>query len=298
MAVDLPGFGRAEPLLRGRPVLPQLDAFAVALLAETAANGTSTPPVIVGNSLGGVVGLRALEEASLPLGGVVAVSPAGLGIQPWLDVVAREPVIHRLLALPLPPAVAVLTHCVIHLYHPGLMATWVVDPHHTRVSFSVRLLGLSIVEGRFREVHGSATFDPRDPASTRGVARVGAASVDTGDERLDADHRGPDVFDAERHPYIVFVSRSVSAVGRAGHQVIGDLTIRGITRRMTFDIEYRGIGTDPRGRRHAGLTLSGVVDRADFGLTRSLTLRRLVGTRVGLRIEARLVEQVDARMVA
>jgi polyisoprenoid-binding protein YceI len=166
------------------------------------------------------------------------------------------------------------------------------------VSFSVRLLGLSIVEGRFHEVHGSATFDPRRPASARGVARIGAASIDTGDEGIDADHRGPEVFDAERHPYIVFVSRSVTAAGAAGHRVVGDLTIRGITRRMAFDIEYRGIGTDPQGRRHAGLTLSGVVDRADFGLTRSLTLRRLVGTRVGLSIEARLVEQVDARMVA
>jgi polyisoprenoid-binding protein YceI len=178
------------------------------------------------------------------------------------------------------------------------MTTWIVDPDHTRVSFSVRLLGLSIVEGRFREVHGSATFDPRDPASTRGVARVGAASIDTGDERLDADHRGPEVFDAERHPYIVFVSRSVTAAGDTGHRVVGDLTIRGITRRMAFDLEYRGISTDPQGRRHAGMTLSGVVDRADFGLTRSLTLRRLLGTRVGLSIEARLVEQVDARMVA
>jgi polyisoprenoid-binding protein YceI len=191
-----------------------------------------------------------------------------------------------------------LTHCVIYLYHRLPMTTWIVDPDHTHVSFSVRVLGLSIVEGRFREVYGSATFDPRHPASTRGVARVGAASIDTGDERLDADHRGPDVFDAERHPYIVFVSRSVTAAGHAGQRVVGDLTIRGITRRMAFDIEYRGIGTDPQGRRHAGLTLSGVVDRADFGLTRSLTLRRLVGTRVGLSIEARLVEQVDARMVA
>jgi pimeloyl-ACP methyl ester carboxylesterase len=107
VAVDMPGFGRAEPLQRGRPVLPQLDAFAAALLRETAANGNLSPPVIVGNSLGGVVGLRALEDASLPLGGVVAVSPAGLGIQPWLDLVAREPVIHRLLALPLPPALPV-----------------------------------------------------------------------------------------------------------------------------------------------------------------------------------------------
>jgi pimeloyl-ACP methyl ester carboxylesterase len=128
MAIDMPGFGRAEPLLRGRPVLPQLDAFAVALLAETAANGTSTPPVIVGNSLGGVVGLRALEEASLPLGGVVAVSPAGLGIQPWLDLVAREPVIHRLLALPLPPAVPVP--------FPASAVQWAVSVAYGRLAVS------------------------------------------------------------------------------------------------------------------------------------------------------------------
>jgi polyisoprenoid-binding protein YceI len=176
-------------------------------------------------------------------------------------------------------------------------ATWAVDPDHTSVTFSVRLLGLRVVEGRFHEVHGTASFDPRRPGSARGVARIGAASIDTGDERIDADHRGPGVFDAQRHPYIVFESRSVTAVGDAGYRVVGDLTIRGTTRPMAFDLDNR-IGTDGRGRRHANLSLRGVVDRAEFGLTRSLILRRLVGTRVGLTIEARLVEQVDSLMAA
>jgi len=178
------------------------------------------------------------------------------------------------------------------------MPTWTVDPSHTRVTFAVRLLGMSIVEGTFHEVDGHAVLDPRDPASARGVARIGAASIDTGDERIDADHRGPEVFDAGRHPYIVFVSRSVAAVGEGRHRILGDLTIRGITRPVAFDVEQGGAGVDPRGRRHLGLTMTGAVDRADFGLTRSLVLRRLLGTRVGLRIEARLVEEAGARLAA
>jgi pimeloyl-ACP methyl ester carboxylesterase len=128
VAVDMPGFGRAERLRMGRPLLPQLDGFIGAVLRETAANGASAPPVIVGNSLGGVAGLRALQDAALPLGGVVAVSPAGLGIQPWLDVVAREPVIHRLLALPLPPAMPVP--------FPARAVQWAVSVAYGRLAVS------------------------------------------------------------------------------------------------------------------------------------------------------------------
>jgi pimeloyl-ACP methyl ester carboxylesterase len=99
VAVDLPGFGSADPPEDG-PALPQIDRFVADLLREQAAPGM--PPLIVGNSLGGVAGLRAAQDADLPLGGVVAVSPAGLGHQPWVDLAAREPVIHRVMTAPIP----------------------------------------------------------------------------------------------------------------------------------------------------------------------------------------------------
>jgi pimeloyl-ACP methyl ester carboxylesterase len=99
VAVDLPGFGSADHPGDG-PTLPQIDRFVADLVREHATSRAR--PIIVGNSLGGVAGLRAAQDPELPLGGVVAVSPAGLGHQPWVDLAAREPVIHRVATAPIP----------------------------------------------------------------------------------------------------------------------------------------------------------------------------------------------------
>jgi pimeloyl-ACP methyl ester carboxylesterase len=99
VAVDLPGFGSADPPADG-PTLPQLDRFVADLVRERASTGAQ--PIIVGNSLGGVAALRAAQDPDLPLAGIVAVSPAGLGHQPWVDLAAREPVIHRVMTAPVP----------------------------------------------------------------------------------------------------------------------------------------------------------------------------------------------------
>jgi pimeloyl-ACP methyl ester carboxylesterase len=99
VAVDLPGCGSADRPPSG-PVLPAIDRFVADLLSAHAQEGPR--PLIVGNSLGAVAALRAGQDQALPLAGVVAISPAGLGHQPWVDLVAREPVIHRLLDLPVP----------------------------------------------------------------------------------------------------------------------------------------------------------------------------------------------------
>jgi polyisoprenoid-binding protein YceI len=157
---------------------------------------------------------------------------------------------------------------------------------------------MTVVEGRFHDVSGTARFDPHHPSSASGVARIGTASIDTGDEEMDASHRGPDVLDADAHPHIVLLSRSVAAAGDGRYQMVGDLTIRGITRPVVFGIEYGGVRTDRRGDRRPAMTLTGSIDRGDFGLTQSLLFRRLLGTRIDLAIEVQLVETADADKVA
>src|SRR5689334_14179757 len=99
IAVDLPGFGAADRLTPAGPVLPQHDRFAAALL-ETVGPGA----LVVGNSLGGCVAIRAAQNRRLQLGGIVPVSPAGLGLAPWLDVIEANPIVRTLLlaAAPLP----------------------------------------------------------------------------------------------------------------------------------------------------------------------------------------------------
>jgi pimeloyl-ACP methyl ester carboxylesterase len=104
IAVDLPGFGQASRLAPGA-ILPQLDDFAAALVLEW---GRGEPVVVAGNSLGGAVALRLAEQPDLPLAGVVPVAPTGLEMPGWFDVVERDPIIRRLLDLPIPVPVALV----------------------------------------------------------------------------------------------------------------------------------------------------------------------------------------------
>jgi pimeloyl-ACP methyl ester carboxylesterase len=135
IAVDLPGFGQATRLAPGA-ILPQLDAFAIALVQEW---GAGEPVVIAGNSLGGCVALRLAESPELPLAGVVPVAPAGLEMPGWFDVVERDPIVRRLLDIPIPVPGALVRSLVGGAYrqlafsHPKAAQRQVVDAlaaHH------------------------------------------------------------------------------------------------------------------------------------------------------------------------
>lgn len=120
LALDLPGFGTADPLTP-EPVLPQLDRFVDAALAELGSDGER--PIVAGNSLGGCAALRAAERHEL--GGVVPVAPAGLDMARWFALVEREPLVRTLLASPLPLPAAAVRRSVAEAYrrlafrHPG-----------------------------------------------------------------------------------------------------------------------------------------------------------------------------------
>jgi pimeloyl-ACP methyl ester carboxylesterase len=136
LAVDLPGFGHASKLAAG-PILPQLDAFAAALVQDWTAG---EPIVVAGNSLGGAVALRLGEQGdALPLAGVVPVAPAGLEMPAWFDLVERDPIVRRLLGLPIPVPSALFRSLVGGAYRqlafssPGVAQRQVVEAfaaHH------------------------------------------------------------------------------------------------------------------------------------------------------------------------
>ena len=130
LAVDLPGFGSASKLATG-PILPQLDAFATALVQDWTLRG---PIVVAGNSLGGAVALRLAEHGDqLPLAGVVPVAPAGLEMPGWFDLVERDPIVRRLLQIPIPVPGALVRSLVGSAYRqlafsrPGVAQRQVVD---------------------------------------------------------------------------------------------------------------------------------------------------------------------------
>ena len=149
---------------------------------------------------------------------------------------------------------------------PGYKAgTWVLDPSHSEVTFSVRHMMISKVRGTFG-MKSATLVAPENPLEAEVTASVDVASVDTNDKGRDDHLRSADFFDVENHPTMEF--RSTGArVENGDFLVDGDLTIRGITKPVTFDFEFGGFGQDPWGSYKAGATALAVVNREEFGLT-------------------------------
>src|ERR1700756_5991371 len=115
--------------------------------------------------------------------------------------------------------------------------TWQIDPNHTAAQFSVRHLGVSTVRGAFTKVSGSAQYDPADPSKTTLEATIDANSVNTRVEMRDNDLRSPNFLDVAKFPTITFRSKRVDPSGLGKLKVIGDLTIHGVTKEVTLDVD-------------------------------------------------------------
>ncbi len=172
--------------------------------------------------------------------------------------------------------------------------TWRLDPAHTQVGFAVRHLMISTVRGRFNDVTGSFVVPGGDFSRGHLEASINVASVDTREPQRDAHLRSPDFFDAERHPEITFASRRIEADphDRAHFALIGDLTVRGVTREIRLNVVAEGRGRDPWGGERAGFSLTGRINRKEFGLLWNQALETggvLVGDDVTISIETELV---------
>jgi polyisoprenoid-binding protein YceI len=182
---------------------------------------------------------------------------------------------------------------------------WSLDPHHTAVSFSAKHMGVATVRGRFDDVTADLELDdPDDPTTGRGTVTVKAASVNTGSEMRDNHLRSPDFFDAEKYPDIVFTLKSIDKAGDDKFKVVGDLTIKGITKEIALDYEHSGTVIDPYGNTKVGGTLTSTVNRNDWGLVWNVPLGGggwLVGEKIKLEIDGELAQEkadVDAEAAA
>lgn len=167
------------------------------------------------------------------------------------------------------------------------MTTWNLDPAHTQISFSARHMMVTTVRGAFHEVEGAIVLDEAHPTRSGGRFRVGAASVDTGFAARDAHLRSADFLDAETWPDITFAATRIAATGTDRFDVTGDLTIREVTRPLTFQVDVGGIVPGLGGSRHAGLTATARLDREAWGLGWNVALEQggwLVGREIRLDI--------------
>jgi polyisoprenoid-binding protein YceI len=170
--------------------------------------------------------------------------------------------------------------------------TWVVDPDHTTIEFRVKHVGLARVRGVFHRFDGALAVGEDGAASLSGT--VDAASLDTGVAARDEHLRSADFFDVDNHAHIAFSARSIETLGEEGLRIVGDLTIRGVTRSIELTGEILGTGLDDAGAERLGLELATVLDRRDFGLTWNQAIDGgglLVGNRVDVRLEVSAVRR-------
>jgi polyisoprenoid-binding protein YceI len=180
------------------------------------------------------------------------------------------------------------------------MATerWEIDSSHSGIHFSVRHLVIAKVRGQFSRWTGAVVVPDGDFTKASVEAVVDASSIETGVADRDAHLKSADFFDVAQFPEVTFKAARVTPTGD-DLRVVGDLTIKGITREVTLDVEPLGQVKDPWGNDRVAFSAKTAIDRKDFGLTWNQVLETggvAVGDRINLEIEVEAVRQVDAKV--
>ena len=176
----------------------------------------------------------------------------------------------------------------------NLTGTYTLDPVHSRIGFVARHAMVTKVRGSFNEFEGEGYFDATDPRNSRLEVTIKAASIDTRNPDRDAHLRSNDFFDMDSYPEITFVSASVGAAGEGRYAVFGDLTIKGVTKPVSFDLEFTGSAVDPFGNHRIGLEGGTTVNRKDWGVNWNAALDAggvLVSDKVTLELEISAVRK-------
>ena len=174
----------------------------------------------------------------------------------------------------------------------ALEGTYTIDPSHSRIGFVARHAMVTKVRGSFEEYTGTAAIDGANPSASTLDVDIKAASINTRNADRDAHLRSADFFDVETYPTIDFVSTGVRYEG-GDFLVDGVLTMHGVTKPVTFELEFGGFGTDQWGNFKAGATATTVVNREDFGLTWNAALETggfLVADKVVLEFEVSAIK--------
>jgi polyisoprenoid-binding protein YceI len=169
--------------------------------------------------------------------------------------------------------------------------TFTLDPLHTRVGFVARHLMVSKVRGAFTTVKGTITV-AEDPLQSSVAVEIDAASIDSGVADRDNHLRSPDFLDVEVHPVLTFRSTGVLESNGNKFRLVGDLTIRDVTRPVDLDVEFEGVAKSPWGQEVIGFSATTEIDREEFGITWNQALETggvLVGRKVKIEISAEAV---------
>jgi len=178
---------------------------------------------------------------------------------------------------------------------------WNIDATHSQATFSVRHMMIATVRGQFNVLSGQLHIDEDNAANSWVEAEVDASSIDTRDERRDGHLRSPDFFDVEKYPKITFKSTKVEHISGPHYKILGDLTIHGVTKPVTFDAEYHGQLKDLYGLQRSAFTSKTTINRKDFGLNWNAALEAggwAVSDTVNIEIDLAAVQQAPVQKEA
>lgn len=175
--------------------------------------------------------------------------------------------------------------------------TWQVDTSHTHITFMARHMMIAKVRGEFTNYDINVNFDADNPARSSVEATIYTDSINTRDERRDGHLRSPDFLDSTTYPVMTFKSKRAELLPDGNGRLVGDLTIRDVTREVVLDVEYSGLAKSPWGTTSAGFCGTTKIDRKDWGLTWNQALETggwLVGDQINIEIEVELVQVPEA----
>jgi polyisoprenoid-binding protein YceI len=185
---------------------------------------------------------------------------------------------------------------VLALAAPASAQTWTIDPSHSSANFTVRHMMVSNVNGTFGRMEGTIEYDGRDISSIKARATIDATTISTANEKRDAHLKSADFFDVATHPTITFVSKRAEPAGAGRFRLIGDLTMRGVTKEVVLDVEGPTEPFMAQGTARVGATATTTLNRQDFGVSWSRSLDGggvVVGDEVKVRLDLALVRKTS-----
>ncbi len=175
------------------------------------------------------------------------------------------------------------------------MSTYQIDTAHSAAQFKVRHMMIANVKGEFDKVSGTVNFDPANPTASTVEASIDVSTISTRDEQRDGHLKSGDFLDVEKYPTITFKSTKVTAISADSFTLVGNLTIRDVTKEVILNVEeLTGEAKDPWGNMRRGATAKTRVNRKDFGMTFNVALEAggfLVGEDVDLTIDVEMIRQ-------
>ena len=171
---------------------------------------------------------------------------------------------------------------------------WVIDPIHSEIGFKIKHLMITNVSGKFDQFEAHVQTENEDFATAQIEASIKTASINTNNLQRDEHLRNSDFFEVEKHPDILFTSTKIDKIDNDNFLLQGNLTLKGVTKPVKWNVEYSGTTKDPWGGERAGFIITGKIKRNEFGLSFNAALETggvVLGEEVKIYSEVQLVKQ-------